>query len=257
MSRISDFLAWLRAREGAAYVWGAQGQEALACGALALDAKTVSPSWEKWVDARETSGANAARAKAFIHGKLDSGDASVPLFDCSGLVMRYLQSVAGYFASDMSAAGLYEACETLAREAIFPGCLLFRHDGKKARHVGVYLGDGQAIEAYGRDAGVVIRGIDASGKGYWNRFGALPCLCETGWCEQARFAVCSGGSVNVREGPGTERLIVCVAHKGALMIAAPCEVPNWQQVALDSGEGLVTGYMYAKYIDTIEGGLKT
>jgi len=255
MSKISDFLAWLRARAGAAYVWGAQGQEARADGTLALDGKIISPSWESWVDKRETGAANAARAKAFIRRKLDSGDASVPLFDCSGLVMRYLQSVAGYFAWDMNAAGLYAACEKLERDALSPGCLLFRHDGKKAYHVGVYLGNGQAVEAYGRDAGVIIRDIDASGKSYWTRFGFLPCLAEPKQYAQVRFALCAGSSVNVREGPGTGHMIVCVAHKGDLMLAAPCEISGWEQVALDSLQGLVTGYMYAKYIDTIEGGI--
>jgi len=99
MSKTSDFIAWLKAREEAGYVWGAQGQEAAADGALYLDGKRVAPSWEKWVDARETNPANAERAKAFIRKKLDAGNGSVPLFDCSGLVMRYLQNVKGILPS--------------------------------------------------------------------------------------------------------------------------------------------------------------
>ena len=43
-------------------------------------------------------------------------------------------------------------------------------------HVGVYAGRGRVIEAKGRDDGVVLRGIDASGAGYWNKFGRLNAL---------------------------------------------------------------------------------
>ena len=43
-------------------------------------------------------------------------------------------------------------------------------------HVGVYVGRGRVIEAKGRDDGVVLRGIDASGAGYWNKFGRLNAL---------------------------------------------------------------------------------
>ncbi|HWQ58311.1 MAG TPA: NlpC/P60 family protein [Clostridia bacterium] len=254
MSKTQDFLAWLRQQQGAAYVWGAQGQEVCTDGMLRLDGKALAPSWEAWVDARETSESNAARAKAFIKRKLDEGDASVPLFDCSGLVMRYLQNIAGYFSSDKNAAALLAACAELTRDALFPGCFLFRHNGKKAHHVGVYLGDGQAVEAAGRDAGVVIRDIDTAGRSYWNRFGMLTCLEETERHAHARFARCAGGSVNMRSGPGTQNGVLCVVHEGDPLLTLSCETPGWKQVALRSGEGLVTGYMYAKYIDIIEGG---
>lgn len=255
MTKVSDFLAWLRAQQGAAYVWGAQGQEARADGTLCLDGKRVFPSWEKWVDARETSETNAKRAKAYINKKLDSGDASVPLFDCSGLLMRYLADIAGLFSGDKTADGLYAACATIERAALSPGNLVFRHNGKKAHHVGVYLGENMAIEAQGRDAGVVVRKLDASGANYWNRFGVLPCFASGSPPTQAYFARCAGGSVNVRKGSGTGHGILCVAHTGDLLLATPCSNPDWRAVALRCGEGLVTGYMYAQYIEGIEEGI--
>lgn len=252
MIKTSEFLAWLKARQGSAYVWGAQGQEACADGGLRLDGVCVSPSWEAWVDARETSSANAERAKAFIKKKLKAGDGNVPLFDCSGLLMRYLKDIKGYFPADRNAAGLFDACLEIKKDALAPGCLLFRHDGRTARHVGVYLGHGQAIEAQGRDTGVVTRKLGASGEGFWNRYGTLPCLAESA----AYFAVCEGKSVNVRTNPGTQHGIICVAHKNELMLAAPCAVPGWHQVALKNGERLITGYMVKQYIGYREGGIE-
>ena len=255
MSKAADFVAWLKAREGAAYVWGAQGQEAASGGSLYLDGRRVAPSWEKWVDARETNPINAERAKMLIRKKLGAGNGNVPLFDCSGLVMRYLQNVKGYLAADQNAAGLLNACRGTERDALLPGNLLFRHNGKQAYHVGVYLGDHLAIEAQGRDAGVVIRELSASGAGYWNRYGILPCL-EEARAIRARFARCAGAAVSVRKGPGTEHAAVCVAHRGAPMIAAPSEQIGWDQVALGTDDGLVTGYMYQQYIEYTEGGIK-
>ena len=57
--------------------------------------------------------------------------------------------------------------------ALRPGDLVFRKNSEKYYHVGVYVGGGQVVEAKGRDDGVVLRKLDASGKGYWNRYGRL------------------------------------------------------------------------------------
>jgi len=249
MSTTIEFLAFLRAQQGAAYVWGAQGQEARADGSLWLDGKRLSASWEAWVNARETSAANASRAKAFIQKKLAAGAASISLYDCSGLVMRYLQNIAKLFPSDKNAAGLLAACREIPKSALFPGCLVFSHDGKKAHHVGVYLGEGLAVEAQGRDAGVVIRALGAGGASYWNRFGVLPFFEQEAPAAAARFARCSGGSVNARKGPGTTHEVIAVAHKGDPMLALPSDTPGWQQVALASNGAFVTGYMSEQYID--------
>ena len=58
----------------------------------------------------------------------------------------------------------------------------------------------------------------------------------------------------MRSGPGTQNGVLCVVHEGDPLLTLSCETPGWKQVALRSDEGLVTGYMYAKYIDIIEGG---
>ena len=76
----------------------------------------------------------------------------------------------------MSANGLLAKSAKLKREDLKQGDLVFRHNGLKAHHVGVYIGNGQVIEAKGRDDGVVQRDINASGSSYWNRYGRLPLL---------------------------------------------------------------------------------
>ena len=82
---------------------------------------------------------------------------------------------------DMSSRGLYSACEKLNdRSQLAPGDLLFRHNGKRIHHVGAYIGCGLVIEAMGRDDGVVINCLDSNGAGYWNRYGRLPALKDSG-----------------------------------------------------------------------------
>ena len=71
---------------------------------------------------------------------------------------------------------LWAMCTRVTRAELRPGDLLFRSRNGDMYHVGVYVGRDRVIEAKGRDDGVVLRGIDASGAGYWNNFGRLKAL---------------------------------------------------------------------------------
>lgn len=163
MSRRTDFVTWLKYHVGDAYVWGAQGE---------MVSGMDNP--EKWIHGMETSTTNANRAIDFV-----KKSAKNPLyaFDCSGLIMKFLME-RGYYKSDMSSRGLYSACEKIDRSDLEPGDLVFRHNGERIHHVGVYVGDNMVIESKGRDDGVVMRLIDASGKSYWNRYGRLAAITD-------------------------------------------------------------------------------
>ena len=163
MSRRTDFVTWLKYHVGDAYVWGAQGE---------MISGMDNP--EKWIRGMETSTTNANRAIDFM-----KKSAKNPLyaFDCSGLIMKFLME-RGYYKSDMSSRGLYSACEKIDRSDLEPGDLVFRHNGERIHHVGVYVGDNMVIESKGRDDGVVMRLIDASGTSYWNRYGRLAVITD-------------------------------------------------------------------------------
>lgn len=158
MSRRTDFVTWLKYHVGDMYVWGAQGEMV-----------TGMADVESWIKKKETSDKNAERAINFMKKA-----AKNPLyaFDCSGLIMKFLME-RGYAKSDMSSRGLYSACEKIDRTDLEAGDLVFRHNGERIHHVGVYVGDGMVIEAKGRDDGVVMRDLNASGTSYWNRYGRL------------------------------------------------------------------------------------
>lgn len=155
------FIKYLKGHVGDIYVWGAQGETDIT---------------EKWIRRRETSEANAKRAIALWEKRKAEGRSPIAAFDCSGLIVRFLLDN-DLVKGDMSSRGLYSACEKLKdRSYLAPGDLLFRHNGEKIYHVGAYIGGGLAIEAMGRDDGVVLNCLDSNGEDYWNRYGRLSAL---------------------------------------------------------------------------------
>ncbi len=234
---IDEFIEYLDAQVGRSlYVWGAQGQTEIT---------------EKWIRSRETSEANVQRVVAFWKELQAKGISPIAAYDCSGLIMHYLQDMTGFYKNDLSAAGLYRNCASVRRSALEKGDLVFRDNGSKVHHVGVYLGDGTAIEAQGRDAGVTRRALDAGGKGYWNRYGRLP-LPDAPPVEEpdtvgAYFATVGGGSVNVRSGRGTAHPVLGIAHAGERLLAMPAEA-GWCEVAAALRGTLTKGYMAERYV---------
>lgn len=234
---INEFIEYLDAQVGRSlYVWGAQGQTDIT---------------EAWIRSRETSEANVQRVLA-LWKKLQAEDISpIAAYDCSGLIMHYLQDITGFYKTDLSAAGLYSKCTPVTRNALKKGDLVFRHNGTKIHHVGVYAGDGTAIESQGRDVGVTRRALDASGTGYWNRYGRLPLpdAPEPEKPEPAKtyFATVGGGSVYVRSGRSSTSSALGVAYAGDRMLALPAE-SGWCEIAVALDGKLAKGYMGESYV---------
>lgn len=145
---------------GDVYVWGGNGQTEISAG---------------WIRRMDTSESNAQRSIRFWEKQKAAGMTELAAFDCSGLISRYLQDL-GLVASKRNCNHLWAMCEPVTRAELRPGNLLFRENSEGMYHVGVYIGGGKVVEAKGRDDGVVLRGIDASGMGYWEKFGALEVL---------------------------------------------------------------------------------
>lgn len=144
-----NFIAYLTAQVNKAiYVWGGQGQNL-----------TEMEHPDTWIKNREPSAYNADRAIALYNKRVEAGISPILAFDCSGLIMYYLQNLMGVFKYDMTAQGLYYKCayhptvqELQAGDLVFKGT-----DAANITHVGVYVGGGKVIESKGRDYGVVER----------------------------------------------------------------------------------------------------
>lgn len=173
MGYLPEFLDYLHEQldNGSIYVWGAQGQN-----------HTVIS--ESWIRRMETSQRNADRAIAFWKKRVAQGKGKVlRAFDCSGLIMYFLQNLKGIYSYDMSSNTLKGKCRKISKQELLPGDFVFRiytsgSSTGRAYHVGVVVDkDRNIIEDKGRDDGVVKRHIDAD-SGYWNYFGRPDCFRE-------------------------------------------------------------------------------
>ena len=93
------------------------------------------------------SGTVAAAALEMIGTPYEWGGSSPRGFDCSGLVL-YSYGVAGVTGLPHSARRLREIATPLRVSEVEPGDLLFfRLSGKKAAHVGIYVGQRHFVHA--------------------------------------------------------------------------------------------------------------
>ena len=176
------WLKYLAEQIGCIYVWGAQGKD--------LGAMTQADA-EAWIIKKETWGRsgyaenkakydkNAENAIALYRKKLAEGRQHILAFDCSGLLMYYLQNITGLVSSDHSAKAIYkQLCDVKYSSAdeLRPGDPVFYSKTGKAAdigHTGVYIGDGQVEEAKNQICGVVITKLSDRP---WNFFGHISAL---------------------------------------------------------------------------------
>lgn len=159
MANRNDFIAYLneQVENHSIYVWGAQGQ-------------TGATITEKWIKNRETSDANANRAIKFWKKQVEAGYGDVlRAFDCSGLGMYWLQSIAQICKSDMNANGMRGKCKKITKAELQPGDFVFIvNSSGRATHVGYVVDtDLNVVEARGRDYGVVKGKLSSR----WNTYG--------------------------------------------------------------------------------------
>lgn len=151
----ADFIAYLYKQLGNIYCWGGNGEDAT----------------DYAIDVMENSSANKRRTKAFLAKQKKAGVQNIKMYDCSGLISRWLQDH-GMAKSKRDCNHLWSMSTKITRAELQPCDLLFRGTDSDKSHVGVYVGNGMVIESKGRDYGVVIRPIDATA-GYWKYFGRL------------------------------------------------------------------------------------
>ena len=153
MKTASGLVAYAKAQLGKPYWYGTYGQAAKK--SLYNAKKNQYPKYYWWEYAGETG---------------------VKVHDCVGLIKGYLWSdnasdlTPKYNASqDKSANGMYSACTKKGKIATMPdvpGVLVFMD-----HHVGVYIGNGEVIEARGHNYGVVTTKLSER---EWTKWGYCP-----------------------------------------------------------------------------------
>ena len=240
MTKIQEFIQYLESKVGNVYVWGAQGQR--------LD---TMDNPEAWIKAREAKNGESYvnRAIAYYRKVKASGKTPIEAYDCSGLVVHHLCDIKHYIPTDKTAQGLYSMCynKSLGVDDLEAGDLVFIYNSQKMTHVGVYVGNGMTIEAYGRDKGVVKLPLK---DGKWTHSGRLQCLQEATPAALAapRVTKCTGQGVNIRTGRGTQYNSIGKADKNAIMLALPAQ-KGWCEVAVMVDGHLKAGYMSDTYVE--------
>lgn len=181
----------------------------------------------------------------------------ITVCDCQGLLDAYCTLVLGV-KTDLSANGCFTKwCTDTGRlrdisRAYVIGEALFRaNEYGTMKHIGWVCGfaaDGEplVLEARGLSYGCVVTRL--SGRG-WTHRGLMTrrFVYGTPVQQEAFHAICSGGSVNIRAGRGTEHDVVAVAHRDDLVLALT-PVDGWCRVAVAMNGDIVSGYMSAKYV---------
>ena len=147
-------------RIGDLYVWGASGLTNLS------DAKIQAMDEE------------FARAIAFRDKQYKYGFSDLLAHDCSGF-LSWLMRETGIWDNRRDCDGLWSLCDVVNRNELIAGDFVFRNSSSNAEdetHIGLYLGSGKVIHDKGRDAGVVVEGINQGGSGYWHKCGRCKLL---------------------------------------------------------------------------------
>lgn len=157
--------------------------------------------------------------------------------DCVGLIKGYLWSDSPTSkpkykqTPDVSANDMRAACKEkgdISTMPDIPGVLVFMNG-----HVGVYIGNGEVIEARGHEYGVVKTKL---GSRPWRWWGKCPWVC---YGEKPMQLTVIKGTWNVRKGPGTSFGVLRTITGGTSILSSKCDpVSGWYYI--DSLQGWIS-----------------
>lgn len=141
--------------------------------------------------------------------------------DCVGLIKGYLWSDTATSKpvynskQDVSANGMLSICKEKGKIATMPdipGVLVFMNG-----HVGVYIGNGEVIEAQGHENGVIKTKLKSRP---WKDWGKCPWIEYQAITPSLYTLKVKAGTWNVRKGAGTNHAVVCVVKCGDIFPAS-------------------------------------
>lgn len=144
--------------------------------------------------------------------------------DCVGMIKSFFWTGGKYDTDpkygtndcpDKSANGMIAICKKTGKIKDIPdipGIVVW-----KSGHIGVYVGNGYTVEMKGFDYDCRRNKVT---DGPWKKWGKLPMLSydePKPEPSEYRHVLVTGGSVNIRSGPGTDKKDIGTAHKGDLL----------------------------------------
>lgn len=280
MDKLNEYidLLWSQVGKGI-YVYGGNGED--------LSAMTEAQR-DTYIRKRETETKNSTtgkvnytkeqnveRCKKLYEKRVKAGVNPILAFDCSGL-QYWAGKKTGVIKSDLSANTLYGKCTPVEKKDVKRGDYCFMHNGKKATHVGMYVGDDIIIECQGRDVGVVTNKLSKTT--VFNRFGRYPAFENSNDDNpipepiipivpdpepnpnpqpdplKQKYVVINGKMrtvdgkkvpdirVHIRDGNGTSHNVLKTAYSGERypLIKQEDEDPHWYRIEYKGGEAWIS-----------------
>ena len=106
---MKPFIEYLRAQLGNIYAWGGQG-----------DNLSGLHDPIKWIKGQEDDAENRQRVINFYKKRKAEGQYPIKAFDCSGLIMYFLDDLHGVM-DDKSAQMLYQKCKKIKKDELQEG----------------------------------------------------------------------------------------------------------------------------------------
>ena len=242
---LSSFISYLKEQIGQPYLWGGQ------------HTKLTPDNYVRVIEKKEAGrggypdGTSYAQAVIdFCKKKFDAGASVLYAYDCSGLGVYWLLSVAHLWKADANANTMMHRCVDL--DTAGPpakGWWVFRLDDAKKRavHIGYMIDNQYLIEAKGRKVGVCKTKFKAH---EWDVWG-IPKVFENEIrhpeptpepTPQPTGPVVEvvGNSVNVRAGDNKKTRLLFTAHKGDTFPYMGTAPSGWYQIATKKGVGYIT-----------------
>ena len=238
----SEFKGFLA--QGRGYVYGAQGE---------LYTQELAEQWHEQAKAGKRSVPNGRDKNNYFVGDCSKWIGKY-VDDCSGgivdAIRRYIPTYKDRTANGFRAGFVRKGSMSTLPD--IPGLALW-YSG----HIGLYVGDGYAIEFRGTDYGCVKTKVSDRNWQEWGEIEGVtydatePSKPDTPSSGDGKpyYGICTGGSVNVRAGGSTDYPAIGIAHKDDKLLVLPTD--GWPQVALELDGKLVVGYMSDKYVEEV------
>lgn len=234
----------------------------------ALDNKTgyiYGKTWEKWTAAKQEAYEKAYSGDSDRQMSCQYGSKWIGHYvtDCSGLFAWAFKQLGGemYHGSNTmwlkwcTSKGTLKNGKRTDGKELLPGTAVFTYNKKtgKRGHVGLYIGNGQVIEAQGTKAGVVKSAVTLD---KWVEWGELKGVNYKGGDQpmpdptpapeptpEKGYAIVTGTKLALRQGPGTDCAVITRAATGSkVKIVTPPS--DWEYVEYNGKKG----YMMKKYL---------
>ena len=226
---------YARSKVGCGYCWGTLGQ------------KMTESLLAQLIQKHGESKIQPAKQRKYNMGKI--------VYDCAGLVAKAFNEIGirPYTSAPSNWANLkYDQKGTISQMPTDKVAILFRNDGTKMVHTGIYIKNNRFVHAKGTDYGVLEESMSQYS---WTHYGIPTGLYGSGEIDppvpikypfKGKVIANSGSTVNLREKPNKSAKILTKVKLGEIVTVSGGE-NGWYNVIYKEFKG----YMMMEFVQNI------